>query len=354
MNSIGLVEGLLPTFLTVLKSLAPILGLFVVFQLAYLRLPWSRVFALLKGVGLALVGITIFLHGVHVGFSPVASEMGEVIGKMQPRWVLVPFGFVMGFLATLGEPAVRVLGDQVEDASGAAIRKRVVLLTVSLGVALFVALGMARILYDIELLHIVIPGYLVALGLVWLNDRTTVSIAFDAGGVATGPMAVTFLLSMAIGITSAMEGRDVVADGFGLIALIALAPILSIMGLGLVVRMKYARAGGQEMESGRRLIVTVVRHGWGDKVLEGSMKAGAEGGTVMCGRGLGVREHQKILGIIIEPEREVVLSVVRAEQVDTVLEGIRKAGKLDEPGTGLAFVVPVEKVAGVVHLERSQ
>jgi nitrogen regulatory protein PII len=353
LNSIELVEGLLPTFLTVLKSLAPILGLFVIFQLAYLRLPWSRVFALLKGVGLALVGITIFLHGVHVGFSPVASEMGEMVGKMQPRWALVPFGFVMGFLATLGEPAVRVLGDQVEQASGAAIRKRVVLLTVSLGVALFVALAMARILYDIELLHIVVPGYLVALGLVWLNDRTTVSIAFDAGGVATGPMAVTFLLSMAIGITSAMEGRDVVADGFGLIALIALAPILSIMGLGLVVRMKYAK-GGPAMESDRVLIVTIVRHGWGDTVLEASIRAGAEGGTVMCGRGLGVHEQQKILGIAIEPEKEVALSVVRAEQVDTVLEGIRKAGKLDEPGTGLAFVVPVEKVVGIVHAKQSE
>jgi len=104
------------------------------------------------------------------------------------------------------------------------------------------------------------------------------------------------------------------------------------------------------MASDTVLIVTIVRKGWGDQVLEASMKAGAEGGTVLFGRGVGIHEHQKILGIPIEPEKEVVFSVTPVEKVDAILEEIGKAAELDKPGAGLAFVVPVEKVVGVVHL----
>jgi hypothetical protein len=148
---------------------------------------------------------------------------------------------MMGFLATWGEPAVRILADQVEEASGGSIRKSLVIYAISSGVALSVALGMARIVYGIPLLWIIIPGYLLAIGMLWFSDRSLVAVAFDAGGVATGPMAVTFVLAMTVGIASAIEGRDPIMDGFGLIALIALAPILTIMALGLLLRIKSHR-----------------------------------------------------------------------------------------------------------------
>ncbi|MBM3119743.1 MAG: P-II family nitrogen regulator [Chloroflexi bacterium] len=99
----------------------------------------------------------------------------------------------------------------------------------------------------------------------------------------------------------------------------------------------------------RALIVTIVKKGWGDRVVEASMKAGAEGGTVMFGRGTGIHEHQKILGICIEPEKEIVLSVIPRDKVDSVLAEIVKATELDKPGTGISFVLPVEKVTGIVH-----
>lgn len=97
------------------------------------------------------------------------------------------------------------------------------------------------------------------------------------------------------------------------------------------------------------LIISIVRNGWGDKVLEASCQAGAEGGTVMRGRGLGIHEQGKILGILIEPEREIVLSLTYPDKKDVILEAIVTAGELDKPGTGIAFVIPVEKVVGVIH-----
>ena len=131
-----------------------------------------------------------------------------------------------------------VLCDQVEKASASSIRKTTVLVAICVGVAVFVALGMAKIIYGIPLLYIVVPGYIIALLMMWFSDKSFLSIAFDAGGVATGPMAVTFLLAIAVGISSAMEGRDPILHGFGLIALIALAPILSVMTLGFLARIR--------------------------------------------------------------------------------------------------------------------
>lgn len=241
MNGIIVWEGIGHTFLGVIKALLPLLVLFIIFQFLVLKLPRDYVFNLLKGTLLAVVGLTLFLQGVSTGFFPAGQAMGEILGTIKAQWLLIPFGLMMGFLATWGEPAVRILSDQIEEASGGSIRRSLVLYTISSSVALFVALGMARIVYGIPLLWIIIPGYLLAIGMLWFSEKSVIAIAFDAGGVATGPMAVTFLMAIAVGIASAIEGRDPIIDGFGLIALIALAPILTIMVLGLIVRIKLRR-----------------------------------------------------------------------------------------------------------------
>ncbi|MFW6117870.1 MAG: DUF1538 domain-containing protein [Chloroflexota bacterium] len=241
MNELMLWDGIGHIFLSVIKALLPLLVLFIIFQFLVLKLPRSYVFNLLKGTLLAVVGLSLFLQGVSIGFFPAGQSMGEILGAIRVQWPLIPFGLMMGFLATWGEPAVRILGDQIEEASAGSIRKNIVLYTISSGVALFVALGMARIVYGIPLLWIIIPGYLLAIGMLRFSEKSVIAIAFDAGGVATGPMAVTFLMAIAVGIASAIEGRDPIIDGFGLIALIALAPILTIMVLGLIVRIKLRR-----------------------------------------------------------------------------------------------------------------
>ena len=241
MKEIMVWEGIGHTFLGVIKALLPLLVLFTIFQFLVLKLPRSYVFNLLKGALLAVVGLALFLQGVSTGFFPAGQAMGEILGAISSQWLLIPFGLMIGFLATWGEPAVRILGDQVEEASGGSVRKNLVLYAISSSVALFVALGMARIVYGIPLLWIIIPGYLLAIGMLWFSEKRVIAIAFDAGGVATGPMVVTFVLAIAVGIAAAIEGRDPIIDGFGLIALIALAPILTIMVFGLILRIKLRR-----------------------------------------------------------------------------------------------------------------
>ena len=180
--------------------------------------------------------MVLFLQGVNVAFLPAGREIGEAITAFGHLWLLIPLGFLLGFVATYAEPAVRVLGYQVAESSSGYIKESLIVYTLSFAVAISVSLGMARLVYGIPLLYILIPGYSLVIILLFLTDPEFAGIAFDSGGVATGPMAVTFLLSLAVGVAAGIEGRNPVIDGFGLIALIALAPILSVLALGILYR----------------------------------------------------------------------------------------------------------------------
>jgi hypothetical protein len=222
----------------VLVALGPLLLFFVLFQILFLKLPREYVINLVKGVIMTFLGLVLFLQGVKVGFLPAGTAMGEIFGGSAQKWVLIPLGLVLGFAATIAEPAVRILSFEVEKASSGSIRARVILLALALGVSLFVALGMVRVVYGIPIHYLIVPGYLLAIVMLKFVNPTFVSIAFDAGGVATGPMTVTFVMAIAVGAATVMENRNPVLDGFGLIALVALAPILSVMTLGLLYSIK--------------------------------------------------------------------------------------------------------------------
>lgn len=203
-----------------------------------LRLPRRYVINILKGTLVASVGLLFFLQGVHIGFLPFGRAIGEALGTLSYKWLLVPFGVLFGFLTAWGEPSVRILANQIEEASSGSLRQSTVLYAISIGVAFFVGLGMLRLGYDIPLLHILIPGYIFVIIIAWLSDKEFLSIALDAGGVATGPMANTFLLALALGISSSMGDQDPVVHGFGMVALVALAPIISVMALGFILNIK--------------------------------------------------------------------------------------------------------------------
>lgn len=221
-------------------ALIPLLIFFLFFQLWLLKLPWRRVLQILTGVAFAFLGLALFLQGVHVGFLPVGQEVGHIVGEWDRKWILIPVGFLLGFVATFAEPAVNVLNHEVDKVSGGYIPKRLMLWTLSVGVALSIALSMARILYGIPILSLIIPGYLLAMVMMYYSNEKFTAIAFDAGGVATGPMTVTFILAIALGLAESLEGRDPLLDGFGMIALVALSPILTVLGLGLLYRWKEA------------------------------------------------------------------------------------------------------------------
>ena len=230
--------------LEVSMALIPLLLFFLFFQLFMLKLPWKRVKDILIGVVLTFLGLSLFLQGVHVGFLPVGREIGDIVGDWNHQWILIPVGFLLGFVATFAEPAVRVLNAEVDKVTSGYIPSQLMLYTLSIGVAISIALAMARIIYGIPLWYFIGPGYFIALSLATISTETFTSIAFDAGGVATGPMTVTFILAIALGFSETLEGRDPLLDGFGMIALVALAPILSVLILGLIFKFNESRSDG--------------------------------------------------------------------------------------------------------------
>ena len=242
MSEITVFDNIGTTALSVGKAVLPLLAILIVFQALFLKLPRSYVFNLLKGTLMSSIGLLLFLQGVQTGFLPFGQAIGEALGSFSQKWLLIPIGFLLGFFTTLGEPAVRVLCDQVEEASAGSINKSAVLYAICTGVSLFVALGMVRITYNIPLLYILVPGYAIAIMMLWFSQKEFTSIAFDAGGVATGPIANTFLLGLGLGVASA-NGDESLTYGLGLVALIALAPIISVMAVGIIMRIRIRYRG---------------------------------------------------------------------------------------------------------------
>jgi len=228
-----ILEGLDHTLLEVLIAVIPVILFFIIF-IIFFKMPKKTLLTLIKGVIFAFCGLVLFLQGVKIGFMPVGMEMGSLLAGESSRWALIPLGFILGFVATLAEPAVRILSSQVEKSSSGYIRSSIILYTLCLAVGIFIALGMTRIVFGIPFYYLILPGYILAIVLMFFSRPSFTAIAFDSGGVATGPMTVTFIMALAVGAADAMEGRNAVIDGFGLIALVALAPIILVMLLGFL------------------------------------------------------------------------------------------------------------------------
>jgi hypothetical protein len=241
MSGALMLDDLGQTAASVLMAVLPLAALFIAFQVGLLRLPGRDFRNILTGTLLSAAGLFLFLLGVGIGFLPAGRAIGEALGTLQDKWLLLPAGVLLGFVTTWGEPAVRILADQVEDASNGSIRRSLVLHAVCIGVAVWVGLGMLRIVYGIPILYLLLPGYLLVIVIMGLSDRDFVGIAVDAGGVATGPLANTFLLALALGTSASIGGQDPLIHGLGLVSLIALAPVISLMALGLVIRWKGRR-----------------------------------------------------------------------------------------------------------------
>jgi hypothetical protein len=237
MSLAGSIELIGATAFSVFLAVLPLVVLFLLFQVLFLDLPVREVMRVLVGTLVASAGLFLFLLGVSLGFLPFGEAIGAALGASPHVWLMAVFGVVLGFATTWGEPAVRILADQVEEASAGSIRGPVVVVTVCIGVALWVGIAMLRIRYEIPLTYLVVPGYLLVLVCMMLTDKEFVGIAADASGVATGPLANTFLLALGFGASSAL-GQEPLVGGLGLVALIALAPLMSMMALGMLVRWK--------------------------------------------------------------------------------------------------------------------
>lgn len=218
-------------------ALSPIIILFFIFQIFFLKIPKKALTKIIVSIVYTFIGLVLFLVGVNYGFSNVGTYFGNQIAAKDYNWILIPLGAVMGLLTILAEPAVYVLNKQVEEISSGLITKKALTISLCLGVSIAVALSMLRIVLDIPILYILLPGYLVALGMTFFTPKLFTAIAFDSGGVASGPMAATFILPFAIGACSTI-GNSVTLDAFGLVAFIALTPLISIQILGIIYNHK--------------------------------------------------------------------------------------------------------------------
>jgi hypothetical protein len=242
LNEIIAFQGLGHVVLEVFEAFLPLLVILFICHFLYLKLPREMLIRILSGMLMSFIGLTLFLQGVQIGFLPAGEAMGEYLGKLSYNWIIIPIGLLLGLVATVAEPAVRILNHQVETLSGGYVSQKTMLYTLAIGVAISVALAMIRIIYGIPLLYILLPGYLLALILIKFSSPTFIAVAFDSGGVATGPMTVTFVMAFAVGAASGMAGRDPLLEGFGMIALVAMAPILSVLVLGLIYEKRSAEA----------------------------------------------------------------------------------------------------------------
>jgi len=221
-------------------ALLPIFAFFLLFQLFALKLKKRPFLKILIGVVYTYIGLVLFLTGVNVGFSPLGYVLGGAIIDNGMKWILVPLSMLMGWFIINAEPAVHVLNKQVTELSAGAISEKVMGLTLSIAISGAMGLAMIRVLTGISILWFVLPGYLIALLLAFFVSPTFTAIAFDAGGVASGPLTATFMLPFAMGACSAIGG-NVMTDAFGLIAMVAMMPLITVQIMGVISKLKSHR-----------------------------------------------------------------------------------------------------------------
>lgn len=224
----------------VLLSLVPILWVFLIFQWLTHRYHGLQIKRIIVGFGYTYIGLVLFLCGANVGFAPVGAYFGKELAGLSLRWILVPIGALIGYYIVKAEPAIRVLNHQVEAVTNGAISVKMMNRCMQIGVAASVGLAMLRVLTGISIQWFVIPGYIIALVLSRMVPDIFIGIAFDSGGVASGPMTSTFLLPLSIGVCEALGG-NLMTDAFGVVALVALTPLIAIQLMGLVYKLKTAK-----------------------------------------------------------------------------------------------------------------
>ena len=238
-------EGLPKYIMEIAVSLLPIVIFFAVFQVISLKIKKKPLLKIIIGMVYTYIGLVLFLTGVNVGFMPAGNYLGETIAGLSYRWILIPIGMIIGFFIVKAEPAVYVLKEQVEEITSGAIPGQAMALSLSLGVSASIGLAMIRVLTWISIFWFILPGYVIALCLSFFVPKIFTAIAFDSGGVASGPMTATFLLPFAMGACQA-AGGNIVQDAFGVVAMVAMTPLITIQVMGVIYKYRFAHAEAAE------------------------------------------------------------------------------------------------------------
>ena len=235
--------------LVAMCSIGPILAvltlgivlMFGAFQLIALKLDRRTLGRIGVGLAYTYIGLVLFLAGANIGFMPAGNYLGQVLAGQSFRWLLVPIGMLIGYFIVKAEPVVYVLNKQVEEVTDGAISAQAMGLALSAGVSISVGLAMVRVLTGISILWFLVPGYVFAISISFVVPKLFTAIAFDAGGVASGPMTATFLLPLAQGACAAVGG-NIVTDAFGVVAMVAMTPLITVQLMGLAAQLRTRKA----------------------------------------------------------------------------------------------------------------
>jgi len=231
----------IPTYIQEMAlALLPIIIFFGLFQIFSLKLRKNVLFRIGSGLLYTYVGLVLFLTGVNVGFLPMGSLLGQKIAGGTYPYLILPIGMIIGYFIVKAEPAIYVLMRQVEELTNGSIKGKTLQATLCVSVSISIGLALLRVLTGISVEWLILPGYGIALLLSFFSPQIFTAIAFDAGGVASGPMTTTFLLPLAMGACMTLGG-NVVTDAFGLVAMVALTPLIAIQLLGIVFKVKEAK-----------------------------------------------------------------------------------------------------------------
>ncbi|MGI6707804.1 MAG: DUF1538 family protein [Dethiobacteria bacterium] len=351
---LGPIMDVLPTiFFESIIALLPITILFFIFNFNKFKLSEDELSRIIKGLLLTLVGLVLFLTAAASGFMDMGRIIGMELAGMN-KWLLIGIGFLMGLIVVLVEPAVHVLGQQIEEVTGGHIPLNLIRITLSIGVGLAIALSMVRIVVpEVKLWYFIIPGFAMAIVLSFVSEPVFVGIAYDAGGVASGPMTATFVLAFAQGAASVIESADVMIDGFGVIAMVAMAPVFSLMVLGTLfrhTRVEYPAVEDKEDmpspspedELQHNCIMAIVNRGFAESVVDAARLSGATGATIIHGRGTH-EDHKVLLPIIhveLHPEKEIVLLITGAHLSETIADNLLGDPLLAREGEIAVFIAP--------------
>ncbi len=332
-------------------ALLPLSIFFLLFNFFKFKVSGRELRRILKGLLYTLVGLAVFLSGVYSGF----MDMGQIIGRGiagDHAWLLPVIGFLIGMIVVLVEPAVLVLGKQIEETTGGRIPSRMIKITLSIGVALAIMGSMIRIMVPwVKLWYFLLPGFLAAIILSFKADPVFVGIAYDAGGVASGPMTATFVLAFAQGAAAMTPTANVLVDGFGVIAMVAMAPVLSIMVLGVIVKRKAAPLPEATSHPASPLpvlqgqveyydcLVAVVNRGLADRAIELAREMGAAGATIVHGRGTGGHDMM-LLNMEMPKEKEIIFWLIDTRLSQAVAGQLYRELDLTGEGGGAIFMMP--------------
>ncbi|NLM42892.1 MAG: DUF1538 domain-containing protein [Clostridiales bacterium] len=225
------------TFNEVVYAIIPIVALVLLLQFTVVNLPMDVLVKFIGGAVMIVLGLVLFMAGSKIGFIPVGETIGSSIVKKGKLWIVLFFGFLLGFVITVAEPDVQVLASQIDNVTGGSIAKPIVVSTIALGVGIFVGLGLLRIFLRVPIFYLVTVGYSLAFALALVTSPEFVAVAFDAGGVMTGPLAVPFIMSLGLGVSAVIGKKgDKGDDSFGMIGLTMLGPTLAVLIMGVFFR----------------------------------------------------------------------------------------------------------------------